>query len=356
MVVGRKWGRVVEICRAADGVTEAVVEIDGKRERALNYDAITGCISPGDKVLLNTLAGELGLGTGGYHFVMANASDRGARCEGPGHIVKARYTPCQVAVLAAEEEDSPYRAVVEKAESLDGAPVVAILLHSMLAPVCAAVKERGSYRLAYVMTPGGALPVRFSRLVSELKESGLLDVCVTSGQAFGGDLETVSLHSGLLAARYVGGADVIVAGMGPGMSGTGTRYGFSGIEQVEIIHAAYALGGRPVAAARISFADPRERHQGVSHHTVTVLKTCLVRATVALPVLSGERRKAVYRKIEGENLAARHEFVERDGRPAVKLIQRMKVNVTSMGRSMDDDPIFFEAAGAAGVVAVDLLG
>ena len=50
----------------------------------------------------------------------------------------------------------------------------------------------------------------------------LMDLTVSCGQAFGGDLEAVTLHSGLLAARLVGEADVAIVGIGPGVVGTGT--------------------------------------------------------------------------------------------------------------------------------------
>ena len=39
----------------------------------------------------------------------------------------------------------------------------------------------------------------------------------------------------------------MIAAMGPGGVGTGTRLGFSGIEQSQVLDAAGALGGRGVA-------------------------------------------------------------------------------------------------------------
>src|SRR4030095_12734642 len=51
---------------------------------------------------------------------------------GPGHVIKARYTPSQVRVLAVEEEDSPHRAAVAACTGLDGLPVVCAELHSMV--------------------------------------------------------------------------------------------------------------------------------------------------------------------------------------------------------------------------------
>ncbi len=110
------------------------------------------------------------------------------------------------------------------------------------------------------MTDGGALPAWFSRSVATLREQGWLAATVSVGQAFGGDLEAVTLHTGLLAARHVLGADLVVVAQGPGNLGTGTRWGFSGVAAGEAVNAAAVLGGRPVASLRVSGADPRGRH------------------------------------------------------------------------------------------------
>ena len=96
-------------------------------------------------------------------------------------------------------------------------------------PVLLAIAhDRPGSRVVYVMSDQGALPMAFSRSVAELRASGLLAGTVTVGQAFGGDLEAVTLHSGLLAARLALGAELVVVSQGPGNLGTGTRWGFSG--------------------------------------------------------------------------------------------------------------------------------
>ena len=139
------------------------------------------------------------------------------------------------------------------------------------------------------MLDGGALPAWFSRTSAALREIGWLAATVTVGQAFGGDLEAVTLHSGLLAARHVLGAELAVVSQGPGNLGTGTRWGFSGVASGEAVNAAAVLHGRPVASLRISEADPRERHRGVSHHSLTAYgQVALARADVVLPDLPGE--------------------------------------------------------------------
>ena len=54
------------------------------------------------------------------------------------------------------------------------------------------------------------------------RDAGWLACTITVGHAFGGDLETVTLHTGLLAARHVLGAQVAVVAQGPGNLGTGS--------------------------------------------------------------------------------------------------------------------------------------
>src|SRR5918998_953623 len=98
-------------------------------------------------------------------------------------------------------------------------------------------------KVAYVMTDGGALPAAFSRTLDALYKS-LVGV-VTVGQAFGGDLEAVTVHTGLLAAKHVLDADLAVITQGPGNLGTGTPWGFSGVAAGEACNAVTVLGGQP---------------------------------------------------------------------------------------------------------------
>src|SRR6202023_1713383 len=113
-------------------------------------------------------------------------------------------------------------------------------------------------RVVYVMQDGGALPAWFSRTCATLREAGWLAATVTTGQSFGGGLETVTVHTGLLAARHVLGADIAVVAQGPGNLGTGTRWGFSGVAAGEAVNAVAALGGGPRALPGGSAADKSE--------------------------------------------------------------------------------------------------
>jgi uncharacterized protein DUF3866 len=346
-------GTVLELLAERPGAVELMVEVEGDRARAVSYPALVGPVRPGDQVLLNTTAVWLGLGTGGHHFVIAVEGHQELDVTGTGRTMKLRYTPHQVAVQAAEEEGSPHRATMESASGLDGLPVVWAPLHSMLGPAVAGARAAGASRVAYVMTDGAALPAGLSRLAASLRDAGLLSSVISVGQAFGGDLEAVSVFSGLLAGRHVVGADVLVVCNGPGNAGTGTAWGAADVESAMTLNAVGILGGRPVAALRVSFADPRERHRGVSHHSITALsKVALVPVHVAVPAVEDEgRRRSIWDPLREAALQERHQLVETSGRPALDLLEEHGIEPESMGRKVAEDPEFFLAAGAAGVLA-----
>jgi len=325
--------------------------------RALAYPALTGRPGPGDRVLLNTTALDLRLGTGGYALVAAMPDRLPPDRSGPGHLVKARYTPLQAIVLGADEQGSPYHETLRDAADVAGMPVVVADLHSALAPVLAGLyqaTEPGGLRVVYVMTDGGALPAWFSRTSATLREAGWLAGTVTVGQAFGGDLEAVTLHTGLLAARHVLGADVAVVAQGPGNLGTGTRWGFSGIAAGEAVNAVAALGGRPVAALRVSEADPRERHRGVSHHSLTSYgRVALAPAAVVVPELPGEFGAQI--ATQAEPLGARHTLVRVPVAGLDEALARCPAPLSTMGRGLAEDRAYFLTAAAAGRYAASLL-
>jgi hypothetical protein len=323
--------------------------------RALAYPELTGRPGPGDRVLLNTSALALGLGTGGYALVVALPERLPADPDGPGHVVKARYTPLQATVLGADEQDSPHHEVLRRADDIGGVPVVIADLHSALPAVLAGLRaSHPDPAVGYVMLDGGALPAWFSRTVAGLRAAGWLRGTISTGQAFGGDLETVTVHTGLLAARHVLGAEVIVVTQGPGNLGTGTPWGFSGVACGEAVNAAAVLGGRPVAALRISQADPRPRHRGVSHHSLTSYgRVALAAADVVLPELPGAFGAQV--AAQAAALAARHKLVTVGVAGLADALRGCPVPLSSMGRGLDQDMAYFLAAAAAGRHAAALL-
>jgi hypothetical protein len=234
----------------------------------------------------------------------------------------------QAAVRHAEESGP-------LAETLRGLPVVCCSLHSQVAPVFAAL---AGVRVAYLQLPGGALPVALSDTVRTLSERGLLEAAVGVGACFGGDVDCVNVYSALAWAA-VAGVDAVVCGIGPGVVGTGSAFGHGGMAAAEALAAAAALGGRPVAVPRVSQADGRPRHRGVSHHTDEIL--AVGPADVARPWPAGCPVPA----------PAGSEEVDVSGwRAACNGLP-----LAHMGRGPDDDPWFFAAAFAAGTSAKRML-
>ncbi|TDC58248.1 DUF3866 family protein [Micromonospora sp. KC207] len=358
-----RWraGTVAALRREWTGAMELDVTLaDGTSMRALAYPELVGRPEPGDRVLLNAGALLMGLGTGGYALVVA-LPDRlppdpaqAGDSRDAGHLVKARYTPLQPILLGVDEEASPHRDVLAAAEDVAGLPVVTADLHSALPAILAGIHaDAPDARVAYLLTDGGALPAWFSRTLDGLRE--LLAGTVSVGQAFGGDLEATTVHSGLLAARHVLAADVVILAQGPGNLGTGTRWGYSGVAVGEAVNAVAALGGHPVGSLRISDADPRPRHRGVSHHSLTAYgRVALAPADLVVP---DGLPTALARDVDAAlaPLAGRHRVVRvpTDGLDAA--LRASTVPLSTMGRGLDADHAYFLAAAAAGRHAAALV-
>ena len=350
------WGEVTGIDRETPGAQWLAVEFDdGTVGTAVNYPALSGSCARGERVLLNTTAVQLGLGTGGQHFVIARGSEpRGVELDDPsgGHVMKLRYSPLQRDVVAVESPESPHHAIMAAATGLSGTPVVCCGLHSQVPLVAAAVKTvMPGARVTYCMIDSAALALPLSEVIGAARTAGLIDATISCGQAFGGEFEAVNLHSGLLAARHVTGADVVVAGIGPGVVGTATPYGHGGVAQGEALNAVASLEGRPIAALRLSFADARPRHQVVSHHTLTALsRIALTPVMVAVPDLPVEQARVVEDALSAAGVWERHQRQNVE-MSALDDIDVRDVRVKTMGRGPEQDPAFFAAAYAAGIVA-----
>jgi hypothetical protein len=370
--------RVVALVGEWDGAVEYEVDVlageTWGRCRALAYPLLVGRPAIGELVLLNTTALEHSLGTGGYALIVAVPNRIPVDPPlGPGHLMKARYTPLQAMVLGVDEQDSAHHAVLAEADDLLGMPVIVADLHSSLPAIVAGLRHPSPIcRVGYVMTDGGALPAWFSRTVAGLRASGWIDVCITAGQAFGGDLEAVSVHSALLAAKHVAGVDVAIVAQGPGNLGTGTRWGFSGVQAGEVLNAAAVLRGRPVAGLRISGADARERHRGVSHHSLTAYgRVALAAADVVVPELKDDESLAglpdpgalleLGQAVDLQVAAlvtpvGRHREVRVSLDGLLEALRGCPVGLSTMGRGLDDDPAAFLASAAAGRHVRALLG
>lgn len=346
----REWPGAVEY-------TVSVPRLTGSAPNtvtALAYTALLGEPAVGEEVVLNVSALLRGLGTGGLAFIVSRAHLPGDD-PGPGHIVKARYTPLQQMLLAADEQDSPHHEVLRDADDVGGMPVVVADLHSSLPAILAGIRaDRPRTRVVYVMTDGGALPMAFSRSVAALQAAEWLAGSVTVGQAFGGDLEAVSLHSGLLAARHVLEADIAVVIQGPGNVGTGTRWGYSGVAAGEAVNATAALGGRPVATLRVSDADPRPRHRGISHHSTTAYgRVALVPAD--LPVPADRADLIQLAQALAGSARAGHRVVETSVDGLREALTGTPVRLSTMGRGLAEDEAAFLAGAVAGRHAAALL-
>jgi hypothetical protein len=345
-----RTGKVVRLLEARAGLQRVEVDLGEGPERAYALTQLTGPVADGDQVVVNTTAVELGLGTGGWHVVHWNLERDHWHEQGSGHIIKGRYTSLQADVGSTEE----HLEQLAEVDSIDGMPVVAAALHSQLPAIAAAFRDcRPQGRLAYVMTDGAGLPLALSDLVAELRAVDLLDATITCGHAFGGDYEAVSVFSALAVARHVAHADAAVVVMGPGIVGTNTRLGFSGMEVGAVLDATTGLGGVAIACLRVSFADPRARHHGLSHHSATALRVAArERALVAVPRLADPDHDARLRAdLERAGIDRRHELVDVHAPDALGLFARHGLEIVSMGRPAAADPALFQAGAAAGMLA-----
>jgi Protein of unknown function (DUF3866) len=326
-VLTLRRGTVTAVREQVPGL--ARIEVDGAP--CVAYVDLTGPVAEGDDVLVNVQARQLELGSGGFDVLHANLSRGLELPAAPGaHVMKLPYTPVQFAVRHGEENGA-------LPEGLDGMPVVACSLHSQVAPVCAALR---GMRVAYVQLPGGALPVALSDAIRSLRAHDLLHLTLGAGACFGGDVDAVNVYSALALAAGRG-ADVVVAGIGPGIVGTGTTLGHGGMAAAEALDAALELAGRAVLALRISELDARERHRGVSHHTDAVLSLWGGSYDVAWP----------------EGCPVEDPIAE--GATVVDVsdwrAECAHLPLSHMGRGPDGDPWFFAAAFAAGRVARGLV-
>lgn len=334
--------RVTELIEQRPGLQRVALH-DGSRAYVLTQ--LIGDVAVGDEVVVNTTAVDLHLGTGGWHVVHWNLARRALHQPGPGHIMKVRYTSLQADTGTVEEVEGSLAAGLP---DLRGVPVLVGSLHSQLGVAAPTIAHlRPGTRVSYVMTDGAALPVALSDLVAELRSRGLLTGTITAGQAFGGDLEAVSVASALQIAVEVQHAEVVICTMGPGVVGTGTALGTTALEVASILSFATHLNARPVAMVRASQADARLRHQGISHHTITALALTTDAVDVPVPPELVTQARA--------NLGA-HRVIEIDPVDVASVLSGIELTVTTMGRGPADDPLSFRTIAAAAVHAVKSVG
>lgn len=346
--------KVMEVIYRDEYITRFKTESYGKVFDCINYNQLTGNVEADDFVLLNTTAVELGLGSGGCHFVIANLSRVGFSNMKEGHIMKLRYTPMQINCMAAEAPESPYHKVFNSFESLKGMPVIAGTLHSMVAPIALTLRSLSEKaRIIYIMTDGGALPLWMSNTVKKLCSDSIINGTITYGNAFGGDLECINIYTALIAAKEILEADTAIVCMGPGIAGTDTRYGFSGTEQGHIIDAVNILKGKAIAVPRISFADSRSRHYGLSHHTrLTLGKLCCTSAYAALPKLEQPKADIIREQLENSGILTKHRLSFWKTEAVTELLEKEESRLEKMGRSYSQDQEYFITCGLSAFLAV----
>jgi hypothetical protein len=313
------------------------VEIDGEQRAAWADTSLLGEMREGDEVVVNVAALDLGLGSGGFDVVHVNLTRGLEGGEGGGeHVMKLNYSSLQHPVDPVE------RPLDDAGDGARATPVLVLPLHGHLAPAAWAAGEASpGIRVGYVQTGGGALPGGYSRDAAELLERGLLCDHVTAAPAYGGRREAISVAGALDAAANRFGWDAVLAGPGPGIIGSETHLGHGGIAALDTAHAALALGMPTLLSPRLSGADERARHRGVSHHTLTVMGLLL--GAVEVPVPAGEADAlAVLAEAGGGRHRLREEAFDLSGYAASGLPAR------TMGRGIEDDPLFFAAALAAG--------
>ncbi|HEY7953480.1 MAG TPA: DUF3866 family protein [Solirubrobacteraceae bacterium] len=349
------------LAQGEEGVGQEVSEV-----RAAVVDVgLLGAAEVGDEVIVNVEARDLGLGSGGFDIVHVNLT-RGLAAEGlaGANVMKLNYTSLQHAVLPVDDETLELPLTH---------PVGVLALHGQLAAVAWAFAQTApGRRLGYVQSGGGALPGGHSRVVGVLRERGLLAGHLTAGAAFGGEGEAITVAGAVHHGVRALGWDAVLCGPGPGIVGSRSALGHGGIAALDSAHAALALGAPTLLVARMSSGDPRVRHRGISHHTLTVLDLLLEPITVALPAGMrspvGNDLRAGLGAVFGVSATSRPQLeleVERPARIARHDWRRATVDLPAyaasglpaqtMGRGLVEDPLFFGAALAGGAALAEMV-
>lgn len=345
-------GKVIDIIDITDQIQIIKIKHSKGDSRAIHYLLFHPPLNIGDRVVINQTSSSLQLGTGGYDFIVTplNPQFHAQNNRKKGHIMKLRYTPYQFSIQSCEEQNSQYHDLFKEPKMLSGLPVLIGELHSMLPIIITIFRQlekrylKKESNIVYIMTDGAALPLAFSKHISQLKKLGWLKHTITVGQAFGGDSEAVNIYTGLIAAKYIYNADFVIVLMGPGIVGTGTLLGHTGVEQGMIINAVSSLEGLPVSIVRASLKDERDRHKGISHHTLSSLKyISLVKSIVPYPEYILEKYPQIYNELEKE-LNSKHELtpVIINHNEVIEFLKSYPYPITTMGRSIEEDPLFFD--------------
>ena len=109
------------------------------------------------------------------------------------------------------------------------------------------------------------------------------------------------------------------------------------------------LDGRPIGSLRLSSGDGRARHRGVSDHSLTAYgRVALLPADLVVPATFDDAGAL-------SALAGRHRLVRVPVDGLDQALRASPVKLSTMGRGLDDDHVYFLAAAAAGRHAASLL-
>src|SRR2546421_11329028 len=86
-----RTGVVVRLLEERRGLQRVEVDLGDGPERAYVLTQLTGPVGLGDRVVVNTTAVELGVGTRGWHAVPWHPGREGGRQAGPGPVVKGPH-------------------------------------------------------------------------------------------------------------------------------------------------------------------------------------------------------------------------------------------------------------------------
>ncbi|MCX7832364.1 MAG: DUF3866 family protein [Actinobacteria bacterium] len=321
-----------------------IVQVKETEFPAISFIQFVGSLSKGDKVILNTTATELNLGTGGYDFVIAKI---GEGClsfedEKESHIMKLNYTPLQFSttfIEESEEYDEALRIFEEKGR-ID-APVFVLTIHSHILPLLIGLNRSiNDARVTLIIDDSACLPAYMSQTLDYCVKNNLVYDVITSGNSFGGKKEATNCLSAMIYASFANKSKVIVVSPGFGIKGSGKKFGSSAIRALESLSYAESLKAPAFLVPRISFAEKRDRHYGISHHTAEIAYLKGSGFFIPLPEF-----------VHNDDL---NEYIRRQLRKVESLLIDFKVQtdllsdlrehsnyLRSMGRGIEDDPFFF---------------
>ncbi len=257
-----------------------IVEVDGEERPAWADRSLVGEAAEGDEVIVNTEALDLGLGSGGFDVVHVNLT-RGLGGGGTG----------ERAGDEAQLHVAPARGRAGRGASRGGG-AARMQLHRP----CSSCRSTATWRPP-CWAAAQASPGLRRRLRAERRRRASGRAVARRRRASRARAAGRARHRRARVRRRArgdqpgGGArrrrrrlgwEAIVCGPGPGILGSATVYGHGGLAALDSAHAALALGLPTLLSPRLSGADPRPRHRGLSHHTASVLELLL--ASVRIPV------------------------------------------------------------------------